>query len=103
MLDSNSCATVCVCDRVYTAGLTLGAVVSWVCYRQQRGRLADIDPATYVCGSSSSGGGGGGWGAAVAGSRGEEDGTPLLYTAPLHHQDQQQQQQQQSSVGSLPV
>lgn len=92
------------------AGLLLGTIVSWVCYRQQRVRLADVDPISYACGigsganGGSSGGNGGasgnsagGWPGPSLGSRvGEESGTPLLYHhhAPAHHFDLQQPQQQ---------
>lgn len=39
------------------AGLALGALLSWLFYRQQRCRLAELDPGLY--GSSGGGGGGG--------------------------------------------
>jgi hypothetical protein len=90
------------------AGLLLGAAVSWICYRQQRSRLADIDPATYSSGSSGGSGGSGsngnsagGWQHTPDASRREGDGMPLLYH-PQHHFDLQQQQAP-SGVGALPV
>jgi hypothetical protein len=82
---------------VSLAGLALGAFVSWVCYRQQRGRLADIDPASYGGSLGSSSGNMaasvGGWPSNADISRGAGDGAPLLYTAPQHHFDLQQPQQ----------
>ncbi|KAF8065455.1 LPP3 [Scenedesmus sp. PABB004] len=51
-------------------GLALGAGLSWLCYRQQRARLAELDPITYG-GTLGSGGG------AAARPPGE-DGVPLL-------------------------
>lgn len=86
--------------------------MSWVCYRQQRSRLSDIDPATYASGGSGSNGGGSGSNGNSAGGwqptpdvsvRREGDGMPLLYHAPQHHFDLQQPQQQQSGVGALAV
>lgn len=99
------------CCRV-PAGLLLGTLVSLVCYRQQRVRLADVDPISYACGIGSSANGGGsgganggasgisvgGWPGPSSGSSrvAEESGTPLLYQhhhAPAHHFDLQQPQQ----------
>lgn len=74
-------------------GLLLGAAVSWVCYRQQRARLTDIDPVTYSCSAYSSNG------TITLVKQGDDDGTPLLYAAPGHHFSDQQQ----GSSGSLPV
>jgi hypothetical protein len=88
--------------------------VSWVCYRQQRSRLADVDPATYSSGGSNGGSSGGsngssgsngnsagGWQHTPDASRREGDGMPLLYH-PQHHFDLQQQQAP-AGVGALPV
>jgi hypothetical protein len=96
--------SICLCRAVLccaAAGLLLGASVSWVCYRQQRSKLADLDPISYACGIGSGTGSSGGTisngsnaGWPSSASRGEGDGAPLL----THHFDLQQQQQ-----GSLPV
>eukprot|EP00879_Flechtneria_rotunda_P011028 GHRR01011523.1.p1 GENE.GHRR01011523.1~~GHRR01011523.1.p1 ORF type:complete len:306 (+),score=58.76 GHRR01011523.1:632-1549(+) len=48
------------------AGLLLGWAISWVCYRQQRSRLAEVDPVMYGAPASSSI------------RRLNEDGLPLL-------------------------
>lgn len=58
------------------AGLLLGGFVSWLCYRQQRLRLVEVDAVSYggpmgQAGRSSGGGG-------VARLRYDEDDTPLL-------------------------
>lgn len=60
------------------AGLLLGCFVSWLCYRQQRVRLAaEVDPVSYG-GAVAGQAGGGGAGYASGSMRFDEDGMPLL-------------------------
>jgi hypothetical protein len=66
------------------AGLLLGCAVSWLCYRQQRVRLAaEVDAVSYggavggAVGQTGSGGGNG-TGYPSSSMRFDEDGMPLL-------------------------
>eukprot|EP00882_Tetradesmus_deserticola_P016324 GHRQ01017427.1.p2 GENE.GHRQ01017427.1~~GHRQ01017427.1.p2 ORF type:complete len:201 (-),score=40.02 GHRQ01017427.1:641-1243(-) len=63
------------------AGLLLGCGVSWLCYRQQRVRLAaEVDPVSYAGGAAAATGqvGSGGTGHVGGSMRMDEDGLPLL-------------------------
>jgi hypothetical protein len=64
------------------AGLLLGCAVSWLCYRQQRVRLAaEVDPVSYggvAAVAAGQAGSGGGAGYVSSSVRFDEDGMPLL-------------------------
>jgi hypothetical protein len=61
------------------AGLLLGCGVSWVCYRQQRVRLAaEVDSVSYGGGAAGQVGSSGGAGYIGSSMRFDEDGMPLL-------------------------
>jgi membrane-associated phospholipid phosphatase len=63
------------------AGLLLGCGVSWLCYRQQRVRLAaEVDAVSYGGGAAAqlAVGSGGGAGYMGVSMRFDEDGMPLL-------------------------